>query len=306
MKEPLTSYMKVGIVHFMAYSSTLKGEGPVLETVTKIVEDDFFSAIEVTWMKDDEVRKNVADVLRASHMTIGYGAQPPLLVGQLDLNSLNDVQRKKAVDQVKACVDEAYELGACRLAVLSGKDPGESDRQKATQLLIDSLKDIAGYARSKGDLALTLETFDRDIDKKCLIGPNSEAAIVAEEVKKEYPDFGLMVDLSHLPQQKESPEQALSVTKDHLVHVHIGNCLLGDTSHSAYGDKHPPFGIEGGCNDVDELAQFLKVLLDIGYLDSSKKELPVVAFEVAPTGGEKPEVIIANAKRTLIEAWAKL
>ena len=32
----------------------------------------------------------------------------------------------------------------------------------------------------------------------------------------------------------------------------------------------------------------------------------VVAFEVKPLSGESSEVVIANAKRTLMEAWAKL
>jgi len=30
MKESLHAYMKVGIVHFMAWPSTIKGEGPIL------------------------------------------------------------------------------------------------------------------------------------------------------------------------------------------------------------------------------------------------------------------------------------
>ena len=33
MRESLHSYMKVGIVHFMAYPQTPTGEGPIVETV---------------------------------------------------------------------------------------------------------------------------------------------------------------------------------------------------------------------------------------------------------------------------------
>ncbi len=72
----------------------------------------------------------------------------------------------------------------------------------------------------------------------------------------------------------------------------------------AYGDAHPRFGFPGGSNDVDELAEYLRVLMDIGYLN---KETPgVVSFEVKPYGDEDPELVIANAKRTLNKAWAKL
>jgi hypothetical protein len=37
MNAPLCNYMKVGLVHFMAFPETMKGEGPVLETIKKVV-----------------------------------------------------------------------------------------------------------------------------------------------------------------------------------------------------------------------------------------------------------------------------
>ena len=35
MQDSLVKYMKVGIVHFMAYPDTMRGEGPVFETIKK-------------------------------------------------------------------------------------------------------------------------------------------------------------------------------------------------------------------------------------------------------------------------------
>ena len=40
MKEPMSRYMNVGLIHFMAYPDTMKGEGRILETVRKIALDD--------------------------------------------------------------------------------------------------------------------------------------------------------------------------------------------------------------------------------------------------------------------------
>ncbi len=305
MREPITSYMKVGIVHFMAFPSTLKGEGPVAETVRKIAEDDFFQAIEITWVKDAEERKKVQRILSQSKLTVGFGAQPSLLTTGYDLNHLDPAQRQVAVNQIKAMIDMAHEMGIKKLAFLSGKDPGEADRKRATAALVESLKEICAYARPKG-IFIILETFDRTIDKKALIGPSDEAAAVAKAVRAEYDNFGLMIDLSHLPQQFEKAADALRNVKDYLVHAHIGNCVIKDKSHPAYGDAHPRFGVEGGEVDVDELAEFIEQLFKVGYLGKGKKELPVVAFEVKPIGDEIPEMIIANAKRTLLEAWAKV
>ena len=304
MQESMYKFMKVGLIHFMAYPQVMKGEGPILETLQKIAEDDFFTAVEVSWMNDAQIRQKAKKLLEVSHLTVAYGAQPRLLVKKLDLNSLDEAERREAINEVKDAVDEAYEIGAKGLAFLSGKDPGVDERKQALKLLISSIKEICGYAKSKGDLGITLEVFDQDIDKKCLIGPAKDARIVAEEVRREFDNFGLMVDLSHLPLLKETPKQAILPVKDYLVHAHMGNCILKDKEHPGYGDQHPRFGIKGGENDVKELIEYLRVLLDIGFLNPENP--PIVSFEVKPLADESSEVVIANAKRVLREAWGRV
>ena len=304
MQESMYKFMKVGIIHFMAYPQTMKGEGPILETLQKIAEDDFFTAVEVSWMKDNDVRKKARDLLEASHLAVGYGAQPRLLVNKLDINSFDEEERKKAIQQVKEGVDEAYELGAKGLGFLSGKDPDEEKREQALDLLISSTKEICKYAQSKGNLMIALEIFDQEIDKRCLIGPADLARRYAAEVRKEFNNFGLLVDLSHLPLLGESPKEAILPVKDYLIHAHMGNCIIRDKNQVGYGDEHPRFGIQGGENDVQELIAYLRVLLDIGYLNPENP--PFLSFEVKPLPGESSEVVIANAKRTLKEAWARV
>jgi hypothetical protein len=77
--------------------------------------------------------------------------------------------------------------------------------------------------------------------------------------------------------------------------------------HSAYGDKHPRFGLKEGENDVPQLVQFLRALKDVGYIPSIPREVsPVIGFELKPLAGEKPETVIANGKRTWRKAWSLL
>ena len=305
MNESMYRYMDVGLIHFMAYPSTIRGEGPILETVKAIADDDYFTLIEITWIKDDEIRKQVRDLLNVGAMKIAYGAQPALLTQKLNLNAEDDLERRKAVDQIKACIDEAYFMGARGCALLAGKDPGEAERDKAKKLLVESLKELCAYSKSKGSMPIILETFDREpYGKNAVVGPTAESVAISEAVRAEYLNFGLMLDLSHLPMLNESSREALTIGKDHLVHVHIGNCAIRDPAHPAYGDEHPRFGIPGGENGVEELAEFLSVLFDIGYL-SSEGPKPV-SFEVKPIAAlnESSETVIANAKRTLNKAWA--
>src|SRR5262245_24087632 len=293
--------MKVGIVHFMAYPTVLKGEGPILETLEKVLTDDFFDVIEITTIKDRTVREEAKKMLGSSKMTVTYGSQPVQLVNKLNLNSFDAVERAKALEMCKACVDEAYEMGAVGVAFLSGADPGSEGRSQATDLLVDSLNQICGYASSKGNIRVVLETFDRDIDKKALIGPNSEGVSLSQRIRQKHSNFGLMLDLSHLPLQHETSEQALTIAKDHLVHAHMGNCVMRDKSHPAYGDQHPRFDVPGGENDVPQVVEYIRTLIKIGYLQEGNPR--ILSFEVKPMAGESSELVLANAKRTLREAW---
>jgi len=310
MQEPMSAYFHVGIVHPMAFPEVIKGEGPILETLRKICADEFFQAVEVTWIKEAKVRKAAADMLAQSGMDVIFAGQPPLLLQKLNLNSSNEKERKKALDQCKNSVDQAYELGADILAILSGADPGEKGRGRATELLVDSLKQICGYAQEKGTdkmLSISLETFDRAIDKKALIGPTAEAAQVAAAVRKEYSNFGLTIDLSHQPLIGERGPEMVITAIDHLIHLHVGNCFVKDKSHPAYGDQHPRFGLPGGEIGIEQVRLFLEACVYSGFFKKNcPTSMPVISFEVKPLPGEESELVIANAKRTLLEAWAKL
>ena len=223
----------------------------------------------------------------------------------MDLNSLIEEERQKAIKQVYSCIDEAKEIGAKRVAFLSGKDPGDATRDKAFELLVDSVKNICKYAHDNG-INMVMETFDRLIDKKCLIGPSDYAVKFAKAIRQDYSNFGLMYDLSHQPLLSETPETSLMPLKDFLVHIHVGNGVT-DPNQPGYGDLHPRFGWPGGRNDIPELAAFLKMLFKIGYLAENKSPKPWIGFEVKPqTISETPELIIANSKRVWQEAWSEI
>lgn len=305
MERHWNDYCTLSIVHFMAYPNTITGEGQIAESVEKIAQDNFFSGIEIGWIKDPAERTRTKAILDQSHIKVGYGAQPSLLLQKLNLNSLDDAERKAAVDQIKANIDEAAEMGASRVGYLSGKDPGDEDRPAAFDALVDATKELCAYGQEKG-VGLTCETFDRDVDKACLIGPSDFAATYAARVKDDYPDFGLLYDLSHMPLLREQAEEALTTLKDHLVHIHVGNAVT-DPDTPAYGDLHPRFGWPGSANDIPELVEFMQALFKIGYLSEGKEPRPWVGFEVKPqTEQETPELIIASSKRTWEQAWSRI
>lgn len=302
MDEPLSSYARVGIIHFMLWPQAMSGDGPIAETFERLAADATFDAIEVTRINDPTARRRVRDLAQTARLTLAFGAQPILLGGKLDLNAPSDADRTAAIEAVQRAIDQAIELGAVGCAVLSGPDPGEGGRKAAADRLVDSLKWLCDYAAHRGSMPIALETFDRvPYGKNCLIGPNAEAAEVARRVRRDFPSFGLMIDLSHLPLQGETPQQAVSAVRDYLVHAHMGNCVMRDAAHEAYGDSHPRFGVPGGENDVPQLADYLRALLDAGFLSTTWR--PILSFEVKPLKGESVEALVAGSKRTLAAAW---
>lgn len=303
MIESIHKYVKIGLIHFMAYPSTIKGEGPIMETIRKIAIDDYFDAVEITWIKDAETRKQVKKMFDTSHLTVAYGAQPRLLTTGQNINDLDETKRQIAVANLKEGIDEAYEMGAVGLGFLSGKYI-EDKKEEAYQALIKSTKEICTYAKSKGNLKIAHEVFDFDIDKCSLVGPVDLALRYSKEICAEFDNFGLMVDLSHLPIIHESARESLIPVKDYIIHAHMGNCMMKDKNDPAYGDAHPRFGYPGGENDVEELVEYLKVLMEIGYLDPNNRR--ILSFEVKPVGDEDPDIVVTNAKRTLNLAWAIL
>lgn len=302
MNEPLQDYIKVGLVHFMAWPECMGGDGPILDSISAVAGDPFFEVLEITRINDPAIRDQAKAILDENEIELGFGAQPILLGGGLDLNHMEDAERRKAIEAVEAGIDEAEQMGIRNVGVLSGRPDG--DKGAAMDRLIDSLKELSAYAGARG-CRVVLETFDQvPYGKNCLIGPTRDAVQVSEAVRAEHPDFGLMLDLSHLPLIGESSEEAIGIAGDHMVHVHMGNCAMDDPEHPAYGDNHPRFGAPGTRNDVPELAEFLRVLLDTGYL--TRDERKAISFEVKPMAGETSEEIIEASKETLLEAWQRL
>lgn len=301
MNESIYKYLKVGLIHFMAYpeSTRFNEHENIVETIKNILVDDYFNAIEITHISDNEKREQVKKLLEQSHMDIAYGCQPRILVGKLNPNDLDEEKRQEAEKILLESIDEAKYLRAKGIAFLAGKYE-EDKKEEGYKQLLKTTRNICRYAEDLG-LTVTLEVFDYDVDKKSLMGPAEYAAKFASEIREEFNNFGLLVDLSHLPQTYESSKYAIKTMKPYITHFHIGNCVM-KKGEIAYGDTHPRFGFPNGSNDVKELKEFLEVMKEEGFFNEENPY--IMSFEVKPWENEDSEVVIANAKRTLNRAWA--
>lgn len=302
MNESIHRYFQLGTIHFMAYPAVSNGTDPsILETLRKIVLDDYFDAVELTWIKDPAVRSEAKHMLEQSHMKVCYGAQPRLLTTGLNPNDLDEDGRRLAEDTLIEAIDEAEYLGAKGIAFLAGKwDPARKDENY--EQLTKTTFNLCSYAKGKG-MTVELEVFDFDLDKASLIGPAPYAARFAADIRNRFNNFGLLVDLSHLPQTYETAQFAIRTMRPYITHLHIGNAVI-HPGKDAFGDLHPRFGFPCSENDTPELLGFLRVCRDEGFFNDVNPL--VLSFEIKPWGDEDPDILIANCKRTLNRAWSLL
>jgi len=311
MEKHWTELMDLGIVHFMAYP-VIKDDNPdlVLETAEAIARDAFFNVLEVRRSEHPGVHAKLRALAEVSGLNLGVGGQPGLLLGKLSLNNPDAAGRTAAIDECKKAIDAAYDMGARMMAVLSGPDPGDERRAAEMDLLVDSCVQLCRYAQDNArdyTVWVSFEQFDDAIDKRCIIGPTDRAVELAQRVREQVPNFGLCIDLSHLPLLGEDPMGCLSQASEYLIHVHAGNAIMSDKEHVGYGDMHPRFGHPAGENGVTELTEYLKALVYVGYFESDvPTRKPVFTFEVKPLPDESSELVIANTKRAFLDAWAAL
>ncbi len=296
---------QLGVVQFMAFPNTDQNPEGLLASLRALALDDTFSLVELTKMPDAATREKVRALLEAAHLSCAFAATPVLLRERLNPSATDTATRRHALDILKTCLDEAITLNARAFVLMSG--PFGGDEAGELNAFVQTLNDLCAYAADHAQdepIWVLVEQFDRDVDKKALIGPSPLARALAERVRANHRHFGLLIDLSHLPLLNETPEDCLSeLLGDFVCHVHVGNCVL-DATDPLYGDQHPPFGYPKGENDVPQVRVFLDALHYSGYFDRPNPfGLPSLSFEVKPLPDQDPLIVLANAKRVLWQAW---
>ena len=303
MIEPVELYCRLGIVHFMAFPQVAHDETILLPTVEQIARMPDFRCIELKLVEDERLLKPLKALLESSMLDLSLAAQPAILAAGLDPGSADRTNRERALGLLTRHVDQAIELEAESLSLLSGPDPAPDNRPGNLERTADLIAELCAYSEARHGPGIVLEVFDREIDKKALVGPAETAAHLCELVyARGAGNFGLCVDLSHLPLLAETPAQAVDPVRDYLVSAHLGNAVL-DKKHPLYGDRHPGFGTRAGANRIDQTRDFINALKNAGFFN--RKHPPMVSFEVKPSPTEKSEIVIAAALRVFRRAWTK-
>lgn len=294
-----STFVKLGINHHLLYPASMESSDVHRATLPELLRDDRFEVIDL-FVPDEATFAEEAPLIRASGKQVVYNC--PLMNGEgRSPHSPDRDVRERTLQAVKRHVDRAVRLGADKMVVASGVDPGAEHRGRETDEFARYLQQLCAYAPD--DLLLLIEPFDRSIGKNLLIGPTAEAARLVERVRGNgLANLGLLTDMGHVPLMEETFREAVRVSAPFLHHIHLGSCVMRDSNDPLYGDMHPPWGYPGGENDVAETAAFLEELFAAGYLGEGRR--PTVTFEMRPypglTESESIELFLAKFN----EAWA--
>lgn len=298
MKDPIQKFFQVGTIQWMTHPARCCS---LLDSVRTICCDEYFSAYEITHVADPKERESVRHMLEQSHMKVCYGAQPRLLGPGLNPNDMDETKRREAEAVLIDSVDDAEYMGAEGIAFLAGKWSEETKEEQYRQLL-KTTRAVCDYAEKKG-MTVELEVFDYDVDKAALIGPAPLAARFAADVRTTNNNFGLLIDLSHIPITHERIEFVIRTCRPYITHLHLGNAVA-QKGKPGYGDLHQRFGYPNGANDTPQLLEYFRVLKREGFFNQENPY--VLSMEVAPVPDEDAGIILANTKRVINRAWALL
>ena len=282
----------VGIVAFMIYPSLLKSDEGASRLVRRLIDDPFFALLELPPIGVSEWQ-GISEAASKSGRRVSFalGMQPEILVRGLNPSSTREEERKEAEERLVALTGEACSRGYTGVALCSGPNVPESDKDRALESFKKTVSAIAEKAGECG-IPVYIETFDTDVDKKRLVGRLELAARLVDELRSSYSNVYILWDLSHAPLLGEKPED-LKGYADLIGHIHIGAAKMVE---GKLYDYHPGFHRPGAVNDERDVASLLSVLDDVSYRGA-------VSFEVKPEEGQLSEEVIASSKSVLVRAF---
>lgn len=297
--DALTKYAKIGLTHNAFYP--YKHDPARHErTLAELLERDDIEALDLTIPYAEPYRTRSIERVKASGKATVYNGYL-LPTSDIPLSTASPTEQAQMLILSREQADIALEIGSVFFMQSVGADPGEERREQAFENLGIYIRELTAHIRRKRSMPFLIELMDRELDKCSLCGPTEEVVQFVDRLSERVPDVGLVVDVSHIPLMKETFEHTLSASRKYMRHVHLGNCVLKDRSSPWWGDKHPPLGLPGSEIDTPQVAEVLRLLWDLGYLDSGDR--PIISLEIRPFPGKSVDETIKDNLNRLNRAW---
>ena len=274
--------MKVilGVNHQFLYPEAIVSRKAHTEALRELVSFPNLDALDCwVWRTPDAAREEIR-ILRESGCQINYNIGDRFGEKIVFPASADADERRYASNILRREIGFAMDAGAKKIILGSGPDVPEA-RADAKKRFAELLFSV--FADVPKDVMICLEPTDRDMDKFFLFGPALETADFVRGMRRGgMTNFGMLLDMAHIPLMRETMESAVCGAAETISHIHLGNNIVSNPRNPMYGDKHVPFGVPDSAYTECDAAAFLKLLQENGYL---LKEPCTVSFEVRPKEG---------------------
>ena len=300
MKGDIREYARLGLVHHMLYPHSMKDGDEHVRTLAEFVKREDIETFDCCLPYGAKLREKLVPLVRdcgKSEVAFCIHVFP---FDKFYLSSPIPHEQGQVRLIIQDIVDQAGMVGATGFVFGPGGPSAAVATEEHFAAFADFCRWLCGRLAVHGITAM-LEPFDWLVDKKFLYGPTQSCVELAEQLQPECGNFGIELDMAHVPLMGESFEQAIKTVGPHLKRVHLGNCVLKDKSSPLYGDWHPPIGAPGGEIGVPEVTEILRLLLEIGYLDRDQRGNLLI--EMKPMPGDTVEETVADCFARVEQAW---
>jgi sugar phosphate isomerase/epimerase len=303
MNESLENYARLGVVYHMLYSRCMSDPDYHVATLEQFLGRSDIETFDFCLPYGEARQQRLIPQVRASGKSHLVYATHLIPLRKISFASDSYFEQ----EQVRMIVgDMVRQAGACGCSgfIFASGGPSFAYGQQANH---DAFYDFCCWlceALAKYNIDALLEPFDFDFDKCYLYGPLDRNIELVERVAKNFPNIGIELDIAHLPLMRENFTRAIRHSAPWLKRVHLGNCVMKNTTDPFYGDRHPPMGYAGGEIDVPELTVVLQELLNVGFL--SKASRGDVVLELNPFPGRSEDESVADNFKRVREAWQQV
>ncbi len=302
MREPITNYARLGLVHHMLYPDCGGHPDKHVPTLKALAQRDDIETFDCCLPYEPAAREELISILHDCGKTDVTFATHFFPLRKISFCSTSIPEQAQTRMIVKDMVECAAATGATGFIFASGGPSPDQAKPAHHAAFADFCRWLCNELKPHGITAL-LEPFDMTIDKKFLYGPTAECVDLIESLQPDVDNLAIELDMAHLPLMGEIFADAIRAVALYLQRVHLGNCVL-QQSDPRYGDTHPPIGCPGGEIDVPQLKEILQTLLDVGFLNREQRGNLVI--EMTPWPGQSVEETIADSFERLNKAWKNL
>lgn len=302
-ENDLRKFARIGLVHHMLYPRCVDDPDYHERTLIELVRRSDIETLDCCLPYGRDRQERLIDAIRESgktHLAFAIHLYP---FAKLPFTATQPSQQAQARLIIDDMIRQAAAIGAAGFIFAAGGPPFATASAAEHEAFFDFCCWLCENL-AKHNIDAMLEPFDYDFDKSFLYGPMERCVELAARVRERFPNFGLEVDVAHLPLMHEDFSQALQLAAPYLKRVHLGNCVSRKTDDPFFGDKHPPIGYAHGDIDVPQIAIILQTLHEIGFLHPDRRGDLVI--EIKPFSHLSEDESVADNLGRVKKAWSQV